>query len=65
MCNVLGVSKAGYFKWLKRPKSEQQKKREKLSQDILTTHLEFKQRYGSVKIAKTLNKLFLGIRYAN
>jgi transposase InsO family protein len=29
---------------------------EKLSQEILQTHLEFKQRYGSVKIAKTLNK---------
>jgi len=56
MCSVLGVSKSGYFKWIKRPKSEQQKKHEKLSQEILKTHLEFKQRYGSVKITKTLNK---------
>jgi putative transposase len=56
MCKVLGVSKSGYFKWLKRPKSNQQKKHEKLSQKILQTHLEFKHRYGSVKIAKTLNK---------
>lgn len=36
--------------------SERQKKHEKLSQEILKTHLEFKQRYGSIKIAKTLNK---------
>lgn len=54
MCNVLGVSKSGYFKWLNRPKSERQKKHEKLSQEIVKTHLEFKQRYGSVKTAKTL-----------
>ena len=56
MCSVLGVSKSGYFKWINRPKSEQQKKHEKLSQEVLQTHLEFKQRYRSVKIAKTLNK---------
>jgi len=56
MCSVLGVSKSGYFKWLKRPKSDRQKQHEKLSQEVLQTHLEFKQRYGSVKIAKTLNK---------
>lgn len=56
MCSVLGVSKSGYFKWLKRPKSDRQKQREKLSQEILQTHLEFKKRYGSVKIAKTLNR---------
>lgn len=56
MCSVLGVSKSGYFKWLKRPKSERQKKYEKLSQKIPQIHLEFKQRYGSVKITKTLNK---------
>jgi putative transposase len=56
MCNVLGASKSGYFKWLKRPKSDREKKHEKVTQAILRTHLEFKQRYGSVKIAKTLNK---------
>jgi putative transposase len=56
MCSVLGVSKSGYFKWIKRPKSDRQKRHEKLSQEILQTHLEHKQRYGSVKIAKTLNQ---------
>jgi putative transposase len=56
MCSVLGVSKSGYFKWLNRPKSNRQKQHEELSQKILQTHLEFKQRYGSVKIAKTLNR---------
>lgn len=56
MCIVLGVSKSGFFKWINRPKSNRQKQHEKLSQEIFKTHLEFKQRYGSVKIAKTLNK---------
>ncbi|MDM5155829.1 IS3 family transposase [Bacillus sp. DX1.1] len=50
------VSKSGYFKWLKRPKSNRKKKHEKLTQKVLQTHLEHNQRYGSVKIAKTLNK---------
>lgn len=56
MCLVLGVSKSGYFKWLNRPKSSRQKKTERLTRIILRTHLEFHQRYGSVKITKTLNK---------
>jgi putative transposase len=56
MCKVLGVSKSGYFKSLNQPKSNRQKQHEELSQKILQTHLEFKQRYGSVKITKTLNK---------
>lgn len=47
MCKVLGVSESSFFKWLKRPKSERQKKHEKLSQEILQTHLEHKIRYGS------------------
>ena len=38
------------------PKSNRQKKHEKLSRKIFQTHPEFKQRYGSIKIAKTLNK---------
>ncbi|WP_339164443.1 IS3 family transposase [Siminovitchia sp. FSL W7-1587] len=38
------------------PKVTAKKKHEKLSQKIFQTHLEFKQRYGSIKIAKTLNK---------
>lgn len=63
MCKVLGVSKSGYFKWLNRPKSDRQKKHEKLSQTVLQTHLEFKQRYGSTKITKTLNKR--GVQYAS
>lgn len=56
MWKVLGVSKSGYFKWINRPKSDRQKQHEKLLQEILKTHLEFKQRYGSIKIAKTLNR---------
>ncbi len=56
MCFVLVVSKSGYFKWLKRPKRNRQKQHEKLTQKVLQIHLEHKQRYGSVKIAKILNK---------
>lgn len=56
MCKVLGVSKSGYYKWLNRPKSARAKKHEKLTKQVLQTHLEFNQRYGSVKITRTLKK---------
>ncbi|SEO33240.1 Transposase InsO and inactivated derivatives [Amphibacillus marinus] len=56
MCSVLGVSKSGYFKWIGRPKSDRQETHEKLARKILQTHLEFKQRYESIKIAKTLKR---------
>jgi putative transposase len=32
MCQVLGVSKSGYYAWLKRPKSNQKEKKEQLTQ---------------------------------
>ncbi|WP_259458015.1 IS3 family transposase [Salipaludibacillus neizhouensis] len=54
MCQVLGVSKSGYYAWLKRPKSNQKKKREKLTSRIKKIHLESRNTYGSPKITKVL-----------
>nr|WP_259457969.1 IS3 family transposase [Salipaludibacillus neizhouensis] len=54
MCQVLGVSKSGYYAWLKRPKSNQKKKREKLTSRIKRIHLESRNTYGSPKITKVL-----------
>lgn len=55
MCEVLGVSKSGYYAWKDRPKSNQKKRREKLTILVSRAHLESRQNYGSPKITKQLN----------
>lgn len=56
MCEVLGVSKSGYYNWRKRPKSEQKKKKEVLTREIKRIFVESKERYGSPKITKVLEE---------
>lgn len=55
MCEVLGVSKSGYYAWKDRPKSNQKKRREKLTILVSRAYLESRQNYGSPKITKQLN----------
>jgi putative transposase len=50
MCNTLGVSPAGFYAWLQRPRSTQQQRRDALLVEIRTVHAEVKQRYGSPRI---------------
>jgi putative transposase len=54
MCHTLGVSPAGFYAWLQRPRSEQQQRRDALLVEIRTVHAEVKQRYGSPRIHKEL-----------
>jgi putative transposase len=54
MCQVLGVSKSGYYDWLKRPKSKQ--KERKLTQQIRNEYLKSRKIYGSPKITQELRK---------
>jgi putative transposase len=56
MCQVLGVSKAGYYEWRGRTQSEQGKRKEKLTAQIKRVYMESKRRYGSPKITKILNQ---------
>src|SRR5690625_5243280 len=56
MCQVLGVTKSGYYDWRKRPKSEQKKKKEALTKEVKRVFIESKKRYGSPKITKILNQ---------
>src|SRR5690625_6597488 len=56
MCQVLGVTKSGYYDWRKRPKSEQKKKKEALTKQVKRVFIESKKRYGSPKITKILNQ---------
>lgn len=56
MCQVLGVSKSGYYAWLKRPKSQRAKKKEELTRQLKNEYLQSGRIYGSPKITQELRK---------
>lgn len=56
MCNLFGVSTSGYYDWLNREPSEQEKKRVQLTKEIKRVHKESRGIYGSPKITKQLDK---------
>lgn len=50
----LGVSKSGYYDWLKRRPSKQAERRKKVKESICNIHTESKEIYGAPKITRTL-----------
>ncbi len=56
MCQVLGVSRSGYYDWLHRGQSDQAKRRKKLVTRIHHHFLESRRLYGSPKITQCLWK---------
>jgi putative transposase len=56
MCTVLGVSRSGYYKWVNRKPSDQEKLRKKRRKRIQHHFYAFKKRYGSAKVAAKLQK---------
>lgn len=56
MCQVMKVSRSGYYKWLGRPESEREQRRKKLETRIRQLFLESRRLYGSPKIAALLRK---------
>ena len=54
MCNVLQVSRSGYYSWRSRPKSNQSQKRQSLEVTIRETHRQNREVYGSPRIHKEL-----------
>ena len=54
MCETLGVSPQGFYAWLSRPNSEQQKHRDALLAELRAVHAEVKERYGSPRIHAAL-----------
>ena len=56
MCELLGVSRSGYYAWEKRPKSETKKRYETLSIAVLHEFQMSGCLYGSPKITKELEK---------
>ena len=53
-CCVLGVSRAGYYAWLKRPVSPRAKRREELAVKIQHVHEQNRGVYGSPRVHRAL-----------
>jgi hypothetical protein len=54
MCNVFGVTAAGFSAWLTRPPSARARRANELAEQVLAVHHEVKGVYGSIKITKEL-----------
>lgn len=54
MCRVLGVSRAGFYRWKDRPKSARLQRREMMQVQVADTWATYKARYGAPRIAKEL-----------
>jgi putative transposase len=50
LCDVLGVSPAGYYAWRSRPESERSAANRELAEDIRRVHRDTSGRYGSPRI---------------
>ena len=56
LCEVLEVSRSGYYAWKKRRPSARSKADEQLAVEIAATHSRSKQRYGSPRVHRALRK---------
>ena len=54
MCRVLGVSKGGFYNWLKRPPSAREQEDGKIAERIVTIYHQHQGRYGSPRIHQQL-----------
>ena len=57
MCRLLGVSRAGFYVFLKRPASARQQQRAQVSEAVEKTFVTFKKRYGAPRLTQELNDL--------
>ena len=56
MCEAFGVSRSGYYAWLRRPESQRNADDKALSELIKTIHEESRGEYGSPKIHEELRR---------
>lgn len=54
LCEVLEVSRGGYYRWKKGSVSKREKENQMLTTEIRRVHLQHKQRYGSPRITRVL-----------
>ena len=56
LCEVLGVSRSGYYAWRRRPRSQRDETNAKLTQTIRRIHEESRRIYGSPRIYAALQR---------
>jgi hypothetical protein len=61
MCDVLGVSPAGYYAWRSRPESRRSATNRELVDDIKRVHRDTSGRYGSPRIHAELKAQGRGV----
>lgn len=57
MCRVMGVSRCGFNKWLRRPDSAREQRKSLYTERVLDTYAEFEAAYGAPRITQELNEL--------
>jgi putative transposase len=56
MCRLYGVTRAGYYAWRSRERSERERQDEALSAEIRTVHADSRGTYGSPRVHRALRK---------
>jgi transposase InsO family protein len=56
LCEVLDVSRSGFYAWKTRAPSARQKSDDRLAVEIAATHAKSKKRYGSPRVHRALRK---------
>jgi putative transposase len=56
MCRLYGVTRAGYYAWRSRERSERERQNEALAAEIRTVHAESRGTYGSPRVHRALRK---------
>jgi transposase InsO family protein len=56
LCEVLGVSRSGFYAWQKRPPSERSKRDAQLAVEVAAAHQKSGKRYGSPRVHRKLRK---------
>ena len=54
MCQVIGASRSGYYRWRKQPQSKRQKENEKILMEIKESHKNSRRAYGSPRVTEDL-----------
>jgi putative transposase len=56
MCRLYGVTRAGYYAWRSRERSERERQDEALAAEIRTVHADSRGTYGSPRVHRALRK---------
>jgi len=56
MCRLYGVTRAGYYAWRSRGRSERERQDEALAAEIRTVHADSRGTYGSPRVHRALRK---------